>query len=244
LLHYRPHTHAVSVRLIPVPRYYRGNRAVPISVHSLIRTRHPAENTKRQYRHDYRPVTAHRRTEENGQEAGCRESRCDTGVSRQNQTHQTADVIYLARLFTSLFFYPQPSVAGHYQSNSSMHHYECVALCKDISLHQRGRFCARSLAPCMPQDPAKTGHHERSSSELLLLCTLRVANNGLLENTTAVINVRDGLIGVTCGRQRNVSRGPAVRDPRSTSSSSYLHTSGMIVFNVFSIDVKNVEIKI
>ena len=25
-----------------------------------------------------------------------------------------------------------------------MHHYECVALCKDIS--QRGRFCARSLA--------------------------------------------------------------------------------------------------
>ena len=56
-----------------------------------------------------------------------------------------------------------------------------------------------------------------------------------------LINVRDGLIGVTCGRQRNVSRGPAVRDPRSTSSSSYLHTSGMIVF---SIDVKNVEIKI
>ena len=25
-----------------------------------------------------------------------------------------------------------------------MHHYECIALCKDISL-QRGRFCARSL---------------------------------------------------------------------------------------------------
>jgi len=117
------------------------------------------------------------------------------------------DTFYLS------IFYPQPSVAGHYQSNSSMHHYECVALCKDISLHQRGRFCARSLAPCMPQDPAKTGHHERSSSKLLLLCTLRVANNGLLENTTAVINVRDGLIGVTCGRQRNVSRGPAVRDP-------------------------------
>ena len=31
------------------------------------------------------------------------------------------------------------------QSNSSMHHYECIALCKDISL-QRGRFCIRSLA--------------------------------------------------------------------------------------------------
>ena len=31
------------------------------------------------------------------------------------------------------------------QSNSSMHRYECVALCKNISL-QRVRFCARSLA--------------------------------------------------------------------------------------------------
>jgi len=36
-----------------------------------------------------------------------------------------------------------------YQSNSSMHHYECVVLCKDISL-QRGRFCARSLASYIP----------------------------------------------------------------------------------------------
>ena len=35
-------------------------------------------------------------------------------------------------------------------SNSSMHHYECIALCKDISL-QRGRFCARSLASCIPR---------------------------------------------------------------------------------------------
>ena len=37
-----------------------------------------------------------------------------------------------------------------YQSNSNTHHYECIALCKDISL-QRGRFCARSLASCMPR---------------------------------------------------------------------------------------------
>ena len=36
------------------------------------------------------------------------------------------------------------------RSNSSMHHYECVALCKDISL-QRGRFCTRSLASCIPR---------------------------------------------------------------------------------------------
>jgi len=31
-----------------------------------------------------------------------------------------------------------------------MHHYGCVALCKDISL-KRGRFCARSLASCIPR---------------------------------------------------------------------------------------------
>ena len=33
------------------------------------------------------------------------------------------------------------------QSNSSMHHYECAALYKDINL-QRGRFWASSLASC------------------------------------------------------------------------------------------------
>jgi len=38
----------------------------------------------------------------------------------------------------------------HIQSNSSMHRYDCVVLCKDISL-QRGRFCARSLASCIPR---------------------------------------------------------------------------------------------
>ena len=36
------------------------------------------------------------------------------------------------------------------QSTSSMQHYECVALSKDISL-QRGRFCTRSLASCIPR---------------------------------------------------------------------------------------------
>ena len=37
----------------------------------------------------------------------------------------------------------EPCCGG--QSNSSMHRYECEALCKDISL-RRGRFCSRSLA--------------------------------------------------------------------------------------------------
>jgi len=36
------------------------------------------------------------------------------------------------------------------QSNSTMHHYECIALCKDISI-QRGRFCTRSVASYIPR---------------------------------------------------------------------------------------------
>jgi len=39
------------------------------------------------------------------------------------------------------------SLLARSQSTSSIHRYECVALCKDISL-QRGR-CARSLASCI-----------------------------------------------------------------------------------------------
>ena len=40
--------------------------------------------------------------------------------------------------------------ARHTQCNSSMHRYERVALCKDISL-QRGQFCTKSLASCIPR---------------------------------------------------------------------------------------------
>jgi len=35
-------------------------------------------------------------------------------------------------------------------SSNSMHHYECLAPCKDNTL-QRGRFCARSLASYIPR---------------------------------------------------------------------------------------------
>jgi len=42
------------------------------------------------------------------------------------------------------------SCVAKVQSNTSMHHYECIALCEDFSL-QRGRFCARSLASCIPR---------------------------------------------------------------------------------------------
>ena len=38
----------------------------------------------------------------------------------------------------------------HDPSNSSVHHYECAALCKDIGL-QRGRYRARSLTSCIPR---------------------------------------------------------------------------------------------
>ena len=34
------------------------------------------------------------------------------------------------------------------QSSSIMHHYECVVLCKDISL-QRGRFCVHQIFSLM-----------------------------------------------------------------------------------------------
>jgi len=76
--------------------------------------------------------------------------------------------------------------------NSSMLHYECVALCKDISL-QRGRFCTRSLASYIPrssedrsswmffiQDPAKTGRHECSLSRLCTAAPV-VASSSLEE---------------------------------------------------------------
>ena len=44
------------------------------------------------------------------------------------------------------------SVNGDNQSqlNSSMHYYECIALCKDISL-QWGWFCTGSLSSCIPR---------------------------------------------------------------------------------------------
>jgi len=45
---------------------------------------------------------------------------------------------------------PLSTPANPIQSNSSMHRYECMVLCKDISL-QRGRFCARSLASYIPR---------------------------------------------------------------------------------------------
>jgi len=47
-----------------------------------------------------------------------------------------------------------------FQSNSCMHRYECVTLRADISL-QRGRFCARSLASCIPRSS-----EDRSSSSI------------------------------------------------------------------------------
>ena len=39
---------------------------------------------------------------------------------------------------------------GPIQSNSIMHHYKCVALCKDIGM-QSGRFCTISLAWYLPR---------------------------------------------------------------------------------------------
>ena len=61
---------------------------------------------------------------------------------------------------------------------SSMHHYECVALRNDISL-QRGLFCARFRASCIPRS-RNTGHHECSSSRLCAAAPV-VASSSLEE---------------------------------------------------------------
>jgi len=71
----------------------------------------------------------------------------------------------------------QKFLVCHY-SISSMRHYKCVALRKDISL-LRGQFCARSLASYI-RDPAKTGHLECSSSRLCAAAPV-VASNSLEE---------------------------------------------------------------
>jgi len=64
----------------------------------------------------------------------------------------TADRYSKDRLASDTFgaFFLSVSHCFSATSNSSMHHYECTALCKVISLH-RGRFCARSLASCIPR---------------------------------------------------------------------------------------------
>jgi len=60
------------------------------------------------------------------------------------------------------------------QSNSSMHCYEFVALCKDISL-QRGQFCARSLASHIPRSS------EDRSSWMFLIQIVRGRPGGRLQ---------------------------------------------------------------
>jgi len=58
---------------------------------------------------------------------------------------------YTMQLYDKIKFPYKLLTYSHAQhSNSIMHHYECVALCKDIGL-QRGRFCTRSVASCVPK---------------------------------------------------------------------------------------------
>jgi len=90
--------------------------------------------------------------------AGWQVTLCDTmwHVSSRSGV-QLCELLYTCYLHTYLLVFDGDSnphwkaqFCGGFQSNSSMHHYECVALCKDISL-QRGRFHARSLASCIPR---------------------------------------------------------------------------------------------
>jgi len=90
--------------------------------------------------------------------AGWQVTLCDTmwHVSSRSGV-QLCELLYTCYLHTYLLVFDGDSnphrkgqFCGGFQSNSSMHHYECVTLCKDISL-QRGRFCTRSLASCIPR---------------------------------------------------------------------------------------------
>ena len=60
-----------------------------------------------------------------------------------------------------------------------MHHYECIALCKDNSL-QRGRFCTRSLASSIYIQQRQVINHECSSSRLCAAAQV-VASSSLQE---------------------------------------------------------------
>ena len=60
------------------------------------------------------------------------------------------------------------------QSTSSMHHYEYAALYEDISL-QRGRFCTRSLASCIPRSS------EDRSSRMFFIQVVRGCPGGRLQ---------------------------------------------------------------
>ena len=61
------------------------------------------------------------------------------------------EVIFIAGYISVEYHRSRPqslALLNPIQSNNIMHHCECIALCRDISL-QRGRFCARSLTSCI-----------------------------------------------------------------------------------------------
>ena len=70
--------------------------------------------------------------------------------------------------------------ARHTQCNSSMHRYECVVLCKDISL-QRGQFCTKSLASCIPRSS------EDRSSRMFFLQVVCGRPGGRLQSAGEII---------------------------------------------------------
>ena len=85
------------------------------------------------------------------------------------------------------------------QSNSSMQHHGCVALCKYISL-QRRRFCARSLASCIPRSS------EDMTSWLFFIQVVRSRPGGHLQCSAAAAQTVLGIyLKRTCSRETSAS---------------------------------------
>ena len=79
---------------------------------------------------------------------------------------KTNALINMVRHFPVLHFQ-----VVHFQSpHSSMHRYECVALCGYISV-QRGRFCAGSLASYIPRYSDDRSLSSSSSSSSSFICS-------------------------------------------------------------------------
>jgi len=86
----------------------------------------------------------------------------------------------VCRLTDTLAKTPLSTPANPIQSNSSMHRYECMVLCKDISL-QRGRFCARSLASYIPRSSENRSSWMFFFSPRLCAAAPVIASNSLEE---------------------------------------------------------------
>jgi len=77
---------------------------------------------------------------------------CVTNTHTDRHTHTHTTLLFSVAIGQEEEKKEEEAMYRSYKNkyNSSIQCQECVALCKDISL-QRGRFCTRSLASCIPR---------------------------------------------------------------------------------------------